>query len=206
MLNPLPLGRMIKMRKHEISRDTAETKIKLALDLDGSGEVKTQTKVGFLDHMLTLFASHGLFDLDVFCDGDVEVDDHHTTEDIGIALGQAFKQAIGTKEGITRYGSFTVLMDETKATVDIDISGRPFLVYHVEGLKDKVGSFDTELVEEFFHGFTNHAFVTLHINVHYGSNTHHIIEAIFKAFGRALDQATLINPRVKGVPSTKGLL
>lgn len=197
---------MIKVRKHEISRDTAETKIQLAFDLDGRGDVVTQTKVGFLDHMLTLFASHGLFDLNILCDGDVEVDYHHTTEDIGIALGQAFRHAIGTKEGITRYGSFTVLMDEAKATVDIDISGRPFLVYNVDGLKDKVGTFDTELVQEFFHGFTNHAFVTLHINVDYGSNTHHIIEAIFKAFGRALDQASLKNPRVKGIPSTKGLL
>lgn len=156
--------------------------------------------------MLTLFTSHGLFDLTVDCDGDVEVDYHHSTEDIGIALGQAFKEAIGNKEGITRYASFTVPMDETKATVDLDISGRPFLVYNVEGLKDKVGSFDTELVEEFFVGFTNHAGVTLHINVPYGKNTHHMIEATFKAFGRALDAASMKNPRVKGVPSTKGLL
>lgn len=194
------------MRQHSIKRDTAETKIKLDFLIDGTGEVNVNTKIGFLDHMLTLFTSHGLFDLTVDCDGDVEVDYHHSTEDIGIALGQAFKEAIGTKEGITRYASFTVPMDETKATVDLDISGRPFLVYNVEGLKDKVGSFDTELVEEFFVGFTNHAGVTLHINVPYGKNTHHMIEAIFKAFGRALDAASMKNSRIKGVPSTKGLL
>ncbi len=194
------------MRQHSIERDTAETKIKLDFSIDGTGEVNVNTKIGFLDHMLTLFTSHGLFDLTVDCDGDVEVDYHHSTEDIGIALGQAFKEAIGNKEGITRYASFTVPMDETKATVDLDISGRPFLVYNVEGLKDKVGSFDTELVEEFFVGFTNHAGVTLHINVPYGKNTHHMIEATFKAFGRALDAASMKNPRVKGVPSTKGLL
>lgn len=194
------------MRQHSIKRDTAETKINLDFLIDGTGEVNVNTKIGFLDHMLTLFTSHGLFDLTVECDGDVEVDYHHSTEDIGIALGQAFKKAIGTKEGITRYASFTVPMDETKATVDLDISGRPFLVYNVEGLKDKVGSFDTELVEEFFVGFTNHAGITLHINVPYGKNTHHMIEAIFKAFGRALDAASMKNPRIKGVPSTKGLL
>ncbi|SRR5699024_6561715 len=194
------------MRQHNVERNTAETKIKLDFSIDGTGEVNIKTKIGFLDHMLTLFSKHGLFDLTVDCDGDIEVDYHHSTEDIGIALGQTFKEAIGNKEGITRYASFTVPMDETKATVDIDISGRPFLVYNVEGLKDKVGSFDTELVEEFFHGFTNHAGVTLHINVPYGKNTHHMIEAIFKAFGRALDAASMKNPRVKGVPSTKGLL
>ncbi len=194
------------MRQHSIKRNTAETKINLDFSIDGTGEVNVNTKIGFLDHMLTLFTSHGLFDLTVECDGDIEVDYHHSTEDVGIALGQAFKEAIGNKEGITRYASFTVPMDETIATVDLDISGRSFLVYNVEGLKDKVGSFDTELVEEFFVGFTNHAGVTLHINVPYGRNTHHMIEAIFKAFARALDQASMKNSRVKGVPSTKGLL
>lgn len=194
------------MRQHSVARDTAETKIKLDFSIDGTGKVDVNTKIGFLDHMLTLFTSHGLFDLTVECDGDIEVDYHHSTEDVGIALGQAFKKAIGTKEGIQRYASFTVPMDETKSTVDLDISGRPFLVYNVEGLKDKVGSFDTELIEEFFMGFTNHAGVTLHINVPYGRNTHHMIEATFKAFGRALDAASMKNPRVIGVPSTKGLL
>lgn len=194
------------MRKHSISRDTAETKIKLTYDVDGSGEGVIKTGVGFLDHMLVLFKGHGLFDLDISCDGDVEVDDHHTTEDIGIALGQAFQTAMGDKAGITRYASVSIPMDEALATVHIDISGRSHLVYHVDGLKDKVGQFDTELVQEFFQGFTNHAGVTLHIQIEYGTNTHHMIEAIFKAFARALDKASSLNPRVKGIPSTKGVL
>lgn len=195
------------MRKSSvIKRDTAETKIELQLSIDGDGENKINTRVGFLDHMLVLFSGHGLFDLDVTVDGDIEVDDHHTTEDVGIVLGQAFKEAIGDMKGITRYASFTIPMDESLATVHIDISGRPHFVYNVEGLKDKVGTFDTELVQEFFQGFANHAGVTLHINLHYGTNTHHMIEAIFKAFARALDAASTLNPRVKGIPSTKGLL
>lgn len=194
------------MRQHRISRDTAETKINLDYLIDGKGNADINTGVGFLDHMLVLFSGHGLFDLKVLCDGDVEVDDHHTTEDIGIALGQAFDVAIGDKKGITRYATVSIPMDEALATVHIDISGRPHLVYNVEGLKDKVGTFDTELVQEFFQGFVNHARVTLHINVEYGTNTHHMVEAVFKAFARALDKASMLNPRVKGVPSTKGLL
>lgn len=194
------------MRKHAISRDTAETKIELDLLIDGEGKGKIDTGVGFLDHMLVLFNGHGLFDLDVTCDGDIEVDQHHTTEDIGIALGQAFKEALGDKVGITRYASVSIPMDEALATVHIDISGRAHFVYRVDGLKDKVGNFDTELVQEFFQGFVNHAGVTLHIQVEYGTNTHHMIEAIFKAFARALDVASMLNPRVKGVPSTKGVL
>lgn len=194
------------MRKHTISRDTAETKINLTYDVDGTGEGEIKTGVGFLDHMLVLFKGHGLFDLDVFCDGDIEVDYHHTTEDIGIALGQAFKVAMGDKAGITRYATVSIPMDEALATVHLDISGRSHLVYRVEGLKDKVGQFDTELVQEFFQGFANHAGVTLHIQVEYGTNTHHMIEAIFKAFARALDKASSLNPRVKGIPSTKGVL
>ncbi len=194
------------MRKHAISRDTAETKIELDLLIDGAGKGKIDTGVGFLDHMLVLFNGHGLFDLDVTCDGDIEVDQHHTTEDIGIALGQAFKEALGDKVGITRYASVSIPMDEALATVHLDISGRAHFVYHVDGLKDKVGNFDTELVQEFFQGFVNHAGVTLHIQVEYGTNTHHMIEAIFKAFARALDAASMINPRVKGIPSTKGVL
>lgn len=194
------------MRQGEVNRNTAETKIKLKFSIDGEGKGDIHTGVGFLDHMLVLFTAHGLFDLNVFCDGDTEVDDHHTTEDIGIALGQAFDQAIGDKAGIYRYASVSIPMDEALATVHLDISGRPHLVYNVEGLKDKVGTFDTELVQEFFQGFVNHARVTLHINLEYGTNTHHMIEAIFKAFARALDHASSINPRVKGVPSTKGLL
>lgn len=194
------------MRQHRISRETAETKIDLEFLLDGRGKAQINSGVGFLDHMLVLFSGHGLFDLKLACDGDIEVDDHHTTEDIGIALGQAFDVAIGDKKGITRYATVSIPMDEALATVHLDISGRPHLVYHVEGLKDKVGSFDTELVQEFFQAFVNHAKVTLHINLEYGTNTHHMIEAIFKAFARALDQASSINPRVKGIPSTKGLL
>lgn len=194
------------MRKHSISRETAETKITLDFSIDGDGKTNINTGVGFLNHMLVLFSGHGLFDLNVQCDGDVDVDDHHTTEDIGIALGQAFHQAIGDKAGITRYATVSIPMDEALATVHLDISGRPHLVYRVEGLKDKVGSFDTELVQEFFQGFVNHAGVTLHIQLEYGTNTHHMIEAIFKAFARALDHASSLNPRVKGIPSTKGVL
>lgn len=196
------------MTKRQASRKrhTEETSIELDFHIDGTGQTNIQTGVGFIDHMLTLFAKHGQFDLNVYCDGDLEVDQHHTVEDIGIALGQAFYESIGDKVGITRYGTFHLPMDETLALVSLDISGRPFLVYNVEGLKDKVGVFDTELVEEFFIAFTSHARITLHINVMYGKNTHHIIEAVFKAFGRALSQASIIDPNVKGVPSTKGLL
>lgn len=194
------------MRTDKISRQTAETNIELEFSIDGKGKGTIDTGVGFLDHMLVLFCGHGLFDLTVHCDGDIEVDAHHTTEDIGITLGQAFHQAIGDKAGITRYASVSIPMDEALATVHIDISGRPHLVYRVEGLKDQVGTFDTELVQEFFQGFVNHAQVTLHIEIEYGTNTHHMIEAIFKAFARALDQASTINPRIKGIPSTKGLL
>jgi len=194
------------MRKFSISRETKETNIELNLSVDGSGKGEIDTGIGFFDHMLTLMTKHGLFDLQVKCDGDLEVDQHHSVEDIGIALGQAFHQALGTKEGITRYATVTTPMDEALSTVSIDISGRAFLVYNVEGLKEKVGDFDTELVEEFFLAFANNARVNLHINLAYGRNSHHIIESIFKGFGRALDQATLNNPRVKGVPSTKGVL
>ena len=194
------------MRRHQITRSTAETSIKLDFSIDGDGLVDVNTGVGFFDHMLVLFAGHGLFNLNVNCNGDLEVDQHHTVEDVGIALGQAFSKSIGTKEGINRYANVTIPMDESLATVTVDISGRPCLVYNVEGLKDKVGSFDTELVEEFFQAFVNHAKLTLHINLAYGKNTHHMIEAIFKAFGRALDVASAKNPRIKGVPSTKGLL
>lgn len=194
------------MRKHSISRKTAETDITLDFSIDGTGETNIASGVGFLDHMLTLFTKHGRFDLNVQCNGDLEVDQHHTVEDIGIALGQAFHKSIGTKEGIERYATVFTPMDEALSQISLDISGRSFLVYNVEGLKDKVGSFDTELVEEFFIAFTSHAKVTLHINVAYGKNTHHIIESIFKGFGRALRDASKINPEVKGIPSTKGVL
>lgn len=194
------------MRKHEIKRETAETKINLAWNLDGAGETNIQTGVGFFDHMLVLMTKHGRFDLDVTCDGDIEVDQHHTVEDIGIVLGQVFYQCLGDKVGIERYSTITIPMDEALATVSIDISGRPYFVYRVEGLKDKVGQFDTELVEEFFQAFVSHAKVTLHIRLEYGSNTHHMIEAIFKAFGRVLHAASRINENWQEVPSTKGFL
>ncbi|MEC2159130.1 imidazoleglycerol-phosphate dehydratase HisB [Virgibacillus halodenitrificans] len=194
------------MRTYKIDRKTTETNTSLELQLDGTGDSKIQTGIGFLDHMLTLFSKHGLFDLQLKCDGDLEVDQHHTVEDIGIALGQAFTNALGNKEGITRYAAVTSPMDEALATISLDISGRSFLVYHVDGLKDKVGNFDTELVEEFFQAFASNAKLTLHINLQYGKNSHHIIEAIFKGFGRALDQASQINPRINGIPSTKGIL
>ncbi|WP_077356496.1 imidazoleglycerol-phosphate dehydratase HisB [Virgibacillus halodenitrificans] len=194
------------MRTYKIDRKTTETNISLELQLDGTGDSKIQTGIGFLDHMLTLFTKHGLFDLQLKCDGDLEVDQHHTVEDIGIALGQAFTNSLGNKEGITRYAAVTSPMDEALATISLDISGRSFLVYHVDGLKDKVGNFDTELVEEFFQAFASNAKLTLHINLEYGKNSHHIIEAIFKGVGRALDQASQINPRINGIPSTKGIL
>ncbi|WHX25240.1 imidazoleglycerol-phosphate dehydratase HisB [Virgibacillus halodenitrificans] len=194
------------MRTYKIDRKTTETNISLELQLDGTGDSKIQTGIGFLDHMLTLFTKHGLFDLQLKCDGDLEVDQHHTVEDIGIALGQAFTNSLGNKEGITRYAAVTSPMDEALATISLDISGRSFLVYHVDGLKDKVGNFDTELAEEFFQAFASNAKLTLHINLQYGKNSHHIIEAIFKGFGRALDQASQINPRINGIPSTKGIL
>jgi len=194
------------MRNKAISRTTAETSIEMELAIDGTGKTDIKTGVGFLDHMLLLMTKHGLFDLKVHCDGDIEVDQHHTVEDIGIVLGQAFHASLGTKEGINRYATVSIPMDEALSTVSLDISGRPFIVYNVEGLKDKVGEFDTELVEEFFQAFVSHAKVTLHINLQYGKNSHHIIESIFKAFGRALNAASTINPDVKGIPSTKGLL
>ena len=194
------------MRKKAISRTTAETSIEMELAIDGTGKTDIKSGVGFLDHMLLLMTKHGLFDLKVHCDGDIEVDHHHTVEDIGIVLGQAFNASLGTKEGINRYATVSIPMDEALSTVSLDISGRPFIVYNVEGLKDKVGEFDTELVEEFFQAFVSHAKVTLHINLQYGKNSHHIIESIFKAFGRALNAASTINPDVKGIPSTKGLL
>lgn len=193
-------------RFFESKRSTAETNINLSFNIDGTGETNIKTGVGFLDHMLVLFTKHGLFDLSVLCDGDLEVDQHHTVEDVGIVLGQAFQSAIGTKEGINRYATVTTPMDESLSTISMDISGRPCLVYHVEGLKDKVGNFDTELVQEFFQGFVNHAQLTLHISLHYGENTHHMIESIFKGFGRALSEASTKNELIKGVPSTKGLL
>ena len=193
-------------RTATIERITKETRIKLSLSVDGSGSAHICTSVPFLDHMLNLFARHGLFDLDVEACGDIDIDFHHTVEDIGIVLGEAFKQALGEKKGICRYGQATVPMDETLASVAVDISGRPYLVYHVNLPKVKIGEFDVELAREFFQAFVNHCGLNLHINVMYGENVHHIIEACFKAFARAMDSACQLDPRVDGVMSTKGVL
>jgi len=193
-------------RNATIERKTAETEVKLSLNLDGTGKYEVKTSVPFLDHMLSLMAKHGLFDLSVHAKGDVEVDYHHTVEDVGIVFGQAVKQALGDMKGIARYGEAKAPMDEAMAEVALDISGRPNLVYNVEMPKGKVGEFDVELVHDFFKAFTNNAQVTVHINVPYGENLHHIIEAVFKGFGRALDAATRLDPRKDGVPSTKGTI
>ena len=193
-------------RSANIERVTNETRIRLELNIDGCGKGAICTSVPFLDHMLNLFARHGLFDMTVEASGDIDVDFHHTVEDIGIVLGEAFKQALGEKKGIRRYGQATVPMDETLASVAIDISGRPYLVYHVALPKVKIGEFDVELAREFFQAFVNHCGLNLHINVMYGENVHHIIEACFKAVARAMDVATQLDPRVKGVLSTKGVL
>ena len=194
-------------RSVDIERNTKETKIKLSLNIDGNGKAKINSGIGFFDHMLEGFAKHGFFDLDVLITGDLQVDGHHTVEDCGIVLGTAIKQAIGDKKGIKRYGNAFVPMDDALAQVVVDCSNRPHLEYRVEPtLNEKVGTFDTELVHEFLWKFALEARINLHVIVPYGHNTHHIIEAIFKALARALDDAVQIDPRVKGVPSTKGLL
>jgi len=193
-------------RKAQINRKTGETDIKLTINLDGSGKSNINTGVGFLDHMLDLFTRHGLFNLEVSAKGDLHVDAHHTVEDVGIVLGQAIKEALGDKKSIKRYGSCFVPMDESLAFVALDLSGRPFLVFDVNLPAQKLGNMETELVEEFFRAVAFNAGMNLHIKLLYGNNTHHIIEAIFKAFGRALDQAVLIDDRIEGVMSTKGLL
>jgi imidazoleglycerol-phosphate dehydratase len=193
-------------RTASIERVTKETTVKLSLDIDGTGQSEISTSVPFLDHMLNLFARHGHFNLQIEASGDINIDFHHTVEDIGIVLGEAFKQALGEKKGIRRYGQATVPMDETLASAAVDISGRPYLVYNVNLPKVKIGEFDVELAREFFQAFTNHCGLNLHINVMYGSNMHHIIEACYKAFARAMDMGTQLDTRVDGVLSTKGLL
>jgi imidazoleglycerol-phosphate dehydratase len=193
-------------RKASIERITKETQIRLSIDLDGKGCSKICTSVPFLDHMLDLFTRHGLFDMEVEARGDIDIDFHHTVEDIGIVLGQAFREALGDKKGIRRYGQASVPMDETLASVAIDLSGRPYLVYNVRVPKIKIGEFDVELVREFFQAFVNNCGANLHLNVMYGDNVHHILEACFKAAARALDQAIQMDPRIEGVLSTKGKL
>lgn len=193
-------------RKATIHRTTRETDIQLSLDLDGTGTASIRTGVGFLDHMLTLFAVHGLFDLSIAAQGDTEVDDHHTVEDLGICLGMAFAQALGDKAGICRYGHSYVPMDETLARVCADFSNRPFVHYQVAIAETKIGSFDTPLAKEFLRALAIHAGLTLHVDLLHGENGHHILEAVFKALGRALAMAAGPHPRVQGQLSSKGML
>ena len=198
---------MTTPRTAEISRDTAETKIKVRLNLDGTGQSSLSTGIGFFDHMLDQIARHGLVDLDVQCEGDLHIDGHHTVEDVGIAIGQAVRHAVGDKRGITRYGHSYVPLDEALSRVVIDFSGRPGLVTDVRFTSGMIGTFDTQLLHEFFQGFVNHALVTLHIDNLKGVNAHHQAETIFKAFGRALRMALTPDPRAEGqIPSTKGTL
>jgi imidazoleglycerol-phosphate dehydratase len=193
-------------RTATIRRDTAETKIELALNLDGTGRHDIATGVGFFDHMLTHVARHGLFDLTVKCQGDLHVDSHHTVEDVGICLGKCLAQALGDKSGIRRYGSATVPMDDTLVTAAIDLSGRPFLVWNADVANETLGTFRSALAEEFWRAVSSAGAFNLHVILHHGRNTHHVIEAIFKASARALRQATEMDPRGSGVPSTKGVL
>jgi imidazoleglycerol-phosphate dehydratase len=198
---------MESSRQANVERITNETQIKLHFSIDGDGKSQLETSVPFLTHMLDLFTSHGKFNLAVDAKGDNEIDDHHTTEDIGICLGQALRVALGDKKGIKRYGNAFVPMDEALAQVVVDLSNRPHFEFHGgDFTSQKVGTFDTELVQEFLWKFALEARMNLHVIIHYGQNTHHMIEAVFKALGRALDEATLLDPRVVGVPSTKGML
>lgn len=187
-------------------RRTRETEVSVRLGLDGSGMCTVATGVGFFDHMLELMAAHGRFDLDVRATGDLQTGGHHTVEDVGICLGSALAEALGDRRGIVRYGSVQLPMDEALALVSLDISGRPFLAYNVDLSHSNIGGFDTDLALEFFQAFVNNARMTLHVRLLAGSNPHHIIEAVFKGFGRALDKATSLDPRVEDIPSTKGVL
>lgn len=195
------------MRQAEIERQTKETYVYVSLNIDGKGEADVDTGVGFMDHMLELLAFHGNFDLKVRCKGDLQVDSHHTVEDLGIVLGQCFNKALGDKRGITRYGHFTIPMDEALVTTDLDFSGRPYLVFNVELDNIHLGNYEVEMTEEFFRAFAYNSLMTLHINEHYGKNTHHIIEAIFKSMARAIKEAVTIDEAHKGqVVSSKGVL
>jgi imidazoleglycerol-phosphate dehydratase len=193
-------------RTATIVRKTNETQVKLELNLDGAGQAKIKTGVGFLDHMLDLFARHAVLDLTVEAQGDLHVDQHHTVEDVGICLGQAIKQALGDKAGIRRYGHFTLPMEETLATIALDLSGRYYLVFGAEFPSQKIGDFDSELVEDFWQAVAANALMNFHVLIHYGRNSHHISEAIFKGAARALRMAIEHDPRNPGVPSTKGTL
>ncbi len=194
------------MRKGKVKRKTGETSIDLEIELDGSGRGEITTSVPFMDHMLNLFARHGLFDLKIAGKGDREVDDHHLVEDLGICLGMAIKKALGGKEGIARYGAALAPMDESLCSVVIDLSGRPYLIYHVELGEARIGEFDASLLREFFKALSDHGGITLHVNVLYGKNNHHIAEAVFKSFALALRRAVQHDDRIRGVMSTKGML
>lgn len=195
------------MRTAKVDRKTKETDINVTINLDGEGKYTIDTSIPFLDHMLSLMCKHGLFDLKIKAKGDIDVDYHHTVEDIGIVLGKAIKQALVDMKGISRFGQASVPMDEALSTVTLDISGRPYLVYKVEfPKKSKIKNFDPDLIEDFLQAFVSNSSITLHVESLYGRNTHHIIEAIFKALGRALKQAVKIDPRIKGIPSTKKCL
>ena len=193
-------------RTSTIDRKTNETEITLELNLDGTGTSNIQTGVGFFDHMLELFARHGVFDLTVNAKGDLHVDQHHTVEDTGICLGQAFREALGDKKGIRRYGHFTLPMEETLVTTAVDLSGRYYMVFGAEFPSQKIGDFDSELVEDFWQAFAANALCNLHVVQHYGRNSHHISEAIFKSLARSLRIAVESDPRMSGVPSTKGVI
>jgi imidazoleglycerol-phosphate dehydratase len=192
------------MRSVSKSRETKETSISISLNLDGTGKSNIETGIGFFDHMLTLFAFHSGFDLDVQANGDLNVDDHHTIEDIGILLGNCLREALGDRKGINRYGNFMMPMDETLCNVTLDISGRPYLVYHCELTREKIGDYSCEMTEEFLRALAVQAGLTLHVNVLYGTNNHHMVEAIFKALGRALKEAVKITGTE--IPSSKGVL
>jgi imidazoleglycerol-phosphate dehydratase len=194
------------MREAEVNRKTAETEVYVKINIDGAGKSHINTGIGFLDHMLNLFSKHGLFDLQVEAKGDLYVDSHHTVEDIGITLGQAFLKALGDKKSIKRYGLSYVPMDEVLIRAVVDISGRPYLYYDLELKMQALGNFETETVEDFFRAFAYNSGITLHVEQLHGKNTHHIIEGAFKALGRCLDEATEIDDRIEGVPSTKGVL
>ena len=194
------------MRSGEVTRNTKETKIHVNFEIDGSGKCRCDTGIGFFDHMINSFTRHGLFDLDLEVDGDLEVDTHHTVEDTGIALGQAIAKAVGDKKGIVRYGSVILPMDETLVLVSLDLSGRPYLVWDCDLTAERVGALETETVREFFYAVSYSAMMNLHVRVLAGGNTHHVIEATFKAFAKALDAATTKDPRIADVLSTKGSL
>lgn len=193
-------------RQSAINRDTKETQINISLELDGEGKADIDTGIGFFDHMLNGFTKHGLFDMVCKVNGDLEVDGHHTVEDTGIVLGQAIKEAVGDKAGLKRFGNFILPMDDALVLCALDLGGRPYLGFEAQFPTEKVGDMETELFKEFFQAVTNGAMMNLHIQVLAGDNSHHIAEAMFKAFGKALDEATTIDPRIKGVQSTKGVL